>query len=87
MSGKPYQGIITHTRRVEFTKEMLEKYPKYPDNLGYLYMCDFLEHKIFGRTYGQRSNTSLVIREYEEDGKNWVETLNSRYIKIDGDAS
>ena len=49
---------------------------EYPENLGYLYTCKFLDHPVFS---GATGHTSLVVKE-EGDR---IETLNSIYHRVE----
>lgn len=70
---KPNKGKITDLKKVFVDADTQSKYP---NNLGYLYGCTFLNHPQFG--YSPGGWTSLVVAEDEHR----IETLNSCYDKV-----
>lgn len=78
---KPFKCVIKDCIKVEVAPEKLEGFKP---NLGYFYICRFIGHPQFGTT-GKLAGaqTSLVVKEYEEGGKQFIETLNSVYEKGD----
>lgn len=78
---KPFKCSVTFWSKYQCSEDGGPYKPEeFGDNLGYLITGMCLQHPEFGTT--SSFHTSLIIREYEEDEKNMVETLNSTYHLI-----
>ncbi len=78
--SKPFKGSIEIQEKRDVSKILEEFKGIYPSNLGYYYYVRFIDHPTFGTTTKlSGAHTSLVVREYEENGEKFVETLNSIY--------
>lgn len=64
---KPFRGKLANCSR--------RYVPNQTNNLGYYYVCNFVDHPFLRDEPGTRGNTSMIVKEVG----NRIETLNSRY--------